>query len=447
MPFLVLPKPAIRSSVAEAVPEAFTAEMVPRNCHITAPPKVTGIKPIPVKGQMISFVSPDSTYAVTRRLFDGAKKKILIGIYDFTASYMKELVINAIHRGVKVSLMLDVDNDDEEQLMKDLARLGAQTVTAPSCANKKPTHYFPSSHEKVIVIDDAWCIVQSGNYSNNSIPFNEKDGGDPAHFVTGNRDMGIAINSKELSAFFTKVLKADIKLELNIEAVESLMTRSMLPDLVDALPELLPKQFFPSKTFTPTKNIDILPVLSPDNYMKVIPALLAAAKKSILIENQYIKSTQPQVSLLLEAIAEAKKNNPRLDVRIILGKLFSKADVPKEKDNVANMKAKYKLSLGTNIRYIDTKRLVHCHNKLIIIDGKTILVSSQNWSDSAVSKNREAGVLLTYPEIATYYTKVFESDWSTALKTVPVPGKATVAPEALQSAKFIKVVPADYEEV
>ena len=447
MPFIVLPKAGLRTVRAEALTVAATAEMVPRNCHLTAPDLLKNIKAIPCGDQFIAYASPDSTYAATRRLFDAAKKKILIGIYDFTATYMKELVVNAMHRGVKVSLMLDVDNQDEEKLMKDLAKLGAQTVSAPSCANKQPIHYFASSHEKVIVIDDTWCLVQSGNYSNNSIPFNEKDGGDPAHFITGNRDMGLAIKSAALSAFFTKVLKADIKLELGIEAAQALVMQPELPELFEAVPELLPKQLFPSKTFTPKKPIEVKPVLSPDNYMDDIPKLLAAAKTSILIENQYIRSSQPLIAKLLEAIKTAKANNPKLDVRIILGKLFSQADVPKEKANVANMKKLYKLSLGTNIRYIDTKRFVHCHNKAIIIDGKTVLVSSQNWSDSAVSKNREAGVLMTYPDIAAYYTKIFESDWSTASKTIPIPVKSVAAPETLLTGRFVKVVPADYEEV
>ncbi|MDO6433117.1 phospholipase D-like domain-containing protein [Flavitalea sp. BT771] len=448
MPFIVLPKARLRTVRAEALTVVVTPEMVPRNCHLEAPALLKNIKAIPCSDQFIAYASPDSTYAVTRRLFDAAKKKILIGIYDFTATYMKELVINAMNRGVKVSLMLDVDNTDEEKLMKDLAKLGAQTVSAPSCANKMPTHYFASSHEKVIVIDDTWCLVQSGNYSNNSIPFNEKDGGDPTHFITGNRDMGVAIKSAALSAFFTKVLKADIKLELGIEAAQALVApQPELPELFEAVPELLPKQLFPSKTLTPKKPIDVLPILSPDNYMDVIPKMLAAAKTSILIENQYIRSSQPLIAQLLEAIKTAVKNNPKLDVRIILGKLFSQADVPKEKANVANMKKLYKLALGTNIRYIDVKRFVHCHNKLIIIDGKTVLTSSQNWSDSAVSKNREAGVVMTYPDLAAYYTKIFESDWSTASKTIPIPPKNVAAPETLMTGKFVKVVPADYEEV
>jgi phosphatidylserine/phosphatidylglycerophosphate/cardiolipin synthase-like enzyme len=448
MPFIVLPKAGLKIARAEALAVMVTPEMVPRNCHLTPPPDLLkNIKAIPCSDQFIAYASPDSTYAVTRKLFDTAKKKILIGIYDFTATYMKELVVNAMNRGVKVSLMLDVDSTDEEKLMKDLAKLGAQTVYAPSCANKQATHFFASSHEKVIVIDDTWCLVQSGNYSNNSIPFNEKDGGDPAHFITGNRDMGVAIKSKTLSAFFTKVLKADIKLEVGIESAQALVLQPELPELFEAVPELLPKQLFPSKAFSPKKPIDVLPILSPDNYMEVIPKLLAAAKTSILIENQYIRSSQPLIAKLLEAIKTAKTNNPKLDVRIILGKLFSQSDVPKEKVNVANMKKLYKLALGTNIRYIDVKRFVHCHNKLIIIDGKTVLASSQNWSDSAVSKNREAGVLMTFPDLAAYYTKIFESDWSTASKTIPVPPKSVAAPETLMTGRFVKVVPADYEEV
>src|SRR5262249_52583532 len=157
---------------------------------------------------------------------------------------------------------------------------------APSCASKNVS-YFPSSHEKVIVIDGAWTLVQSGNYSKNSIPFNEKDGSDPKHFVTGNRDMGVAIFSKPVAAFFTKVLRSDMKLELDAEGVEALARRRRPePDLVEAVPELLPTKLFPSKTFDPPSKVHVTPVLTPDNYLDVIPDFLESATKSIYIENQ-----------------------------------------------------------------------------------------------------------------------------------------------------------------
>ena len=39
---------------------------------------------------------------------------------------------------------------------------------------------------------------------------NVKDGGDPQHFRSGNRDTGLAIRSKKLSKFFTKILDSDM---------------------------------------------------------------------------------------------------------------------------------------------------------------------------------------------------------------------------------------------
>jgi phosphatidylserine/phosphatidylglycerophosphate/cardiolipin synthase-like enzyme len=438
----------VTKAAAESLGGVGTLEMVPRNCRLTPYKKLKEVPSFDVTGQMIAYASPDSTYAVTRRLIDAAKSDILIGIYDFSADYMKDLLLHAMQRGVKLSLMLDIDSPQEQELFDELAKFGATTVEAPSCASKH-IHYFPSSHEKVIVIDGAWSLVQSGNYSNNSIPFNEEDGGDPAHFVTGNRDMGVAIYSKPLAAFFTKLLRGDMKLETDAEGVEALAARRppAMPDLVEAVPELLPSKLFPSKTFDLPSKVKVTPVLTPDNYMDVVPPFLESATKSILIENQYIRSTQPEVAKLLSAIKKARDNNPRLDVRIILGKLFSSKDVAKEQVNVANLKKVFGLKLGDNIRYIDTKRFVHCHNKLIVVDGEEALVSSQNWSDTGVSSNREAGILLPFPAIARYYASIFESDWSTAQKMIPRPGKGKVEPEALARGGFVKVSAADYQEV
>src|SRR5262249_43070932 len=340
---------------------------------------------------------------------------ISIGIYDFSADYMKELLLNAIQRGVKVKLMLDIDSKEEQSLFDELVDAGVSGVPAPSCASHK-VHYFSSSHEKVIVIDDEWCLVQSGNYSENSIPLNVEDGGDPDHFRTGNRDTGLAIRSRKLAKFFSGILNSDMALE--IEGPESLVEVAKVASgfLVERAPTKKPLKLFPSKRFKLTKPLKIQPVLSPDNYMNVMPEKLQAAEKAILIEQQYIRGSQDQIAELLDAINAARDAKPDLDVRIILGKVFGKKDLAKEKENLDLLKHKYKLTLGRNIRYIDTTRFVHCHNKMVLIDGKGVLVSSQNWSDSAVAKNREAGLWFKHAGICGYFTDIFESDWKTAKK-------------------------------
>jgi phosphatidylserine/phosphatidylglycerophosphate/cardiolipin synthase-like enzyme len=191
----------------------------------------------------------------------------------------------------------------------------------------------------------------------------------------------------------------------------------------------------------------VTPILTPDNYMDVIPGFLESAKKSIYIEQQYIKGSHNRIMRLLTSIRAAMDNNPDLDVRIILGKIFNKKDVPKERENLKNIQKNFGLKLGGNIRYIDTKRFVHCHNKLIVVDNKAALVSSQNWSETGVGTNREAGVIMEFPEIARYYAKIFESDWSTAIQTLPKVTAETVTAAELASGKFIEVAAADYQEV
>jgi phosphatidylserine/phosphatidylglycerophosphate/cardiolipin synthase-like enzyme len=196
-------------AASPAVTRAFEGYMSPqmlgRNCHLAVSTKIK-VESIRVQSDIIAYASPDSTYAVTRRLLDVAKRSVLIGIYDFTAGYVKELLIKALRRGVGVSLMLDLDNrSGETPLFEELVRNGVEGVPAPSCASDH-ARYFPSSHEKVIVIDDQWSLVQSGNYCDSSIPQNEEDDvADPATFVPGNRDMGVAIRSRGLAEFFTTV--------------------------------------------------------------------------------------------------------------------------------------------------------------------------------------------------------------------------------------------------
>ncbi len=451
MPAYVLLHSAATANTADTA-EAFSAEGPSiesfRGCVLEPYTKIK-VPAFKVAEEIIAYASPDSTYAVTKRLIDSATKSILIGIYDFTAAHMKTLLLNAMSRGVKVTLMLDVESAGAEaDLFNGLIAVGVEGVRAPACTSRR-AHFFSSCHEKFIVIDGTWTLVQSGNYSNNSIPLNEDDGGDPEHFVRGNRDTGLAVKSEPMARFFTKLLRSDIALELNAIAPEEVQLLPAAQALwVEAAPQRIPKTLFPSKRFKFTSSLSVQPVLSPDNYMTLIPEVLRAAGRSILIEQQYIRGSQPEIARLLAAMREAMDANPALDVRIVLGKVFGPDEAKKERANATLLKQKYGLALDQNLRYIDTSRFVHCHNKLVIVDGATVLVSSQNWSDSAVSKNREAGLLLTHKGIAKYFTDIFEGDWETAFKKVPSPGATRrVAPATLRAGGFVQIVPADHREV
>jgi phosphatidylserine/phosphatidylglycerophosphate/cardiolipin synthase-like enzyme len=257
------------------------------------------------------------------------------------------------------------------------------------------------------------------------------------------------VRSAPLAAFFSRVLRSDMQLEIDASLAEGLALE-VPPAPRFALeaprPPRLPPELFPSRRYRPRRELRVVPVLSPDNYMAVIPNFLASARGSIYLEQQYMRADQPQVRRLLAAIASARQGNPRLKVRIVLARPIG-SDLTKEKRNLQELES-FGLQLGSHIRYLNPQYFVHCHNKLIVIDRQAVLVSSQNWSDFAVAHNREAGLVLHAPTLARYYAKIFGLDWETGLQSLEreIPLEM---PAGLESApiEMLPVSLGDYIEV
>lgn len=428
------------SSTAGAFAEA---ALVNRLC-VLSPYDSLSVAPSKVDGTIIAYASPDSTWVVTRRLLQGAKKSILVGTYDFTATYVADLMAAAVGRGVKVELMLDLDGRSGELPVFDtLAAAGVKTHAAPACG---PGHnnVFPSCHEKVTVIDGEWTLVQSGNYTDHSIPPNDSSASGGAARVPGNRDMGLAIRSKALAKQFTRILRADIK-RATAGFVPVGLVDEFEPETImfEPAPTEVP-DVVPEKSFATNGSQRVQAVVSPDNYMAVAENLLRSATASIDIEQQYIRAAQPKVGALLGAIKAARAANPDLRVRIIVAPGRGGDDNVKLRKEITLLEEEYGLTFGSEIRFLNRKYFVHCHNKLIIVDGKHVLVGSQNWSDFGVSKNREAGIFVTHAGIADYFASLMDFDWRTGVETLPKGGPA--APDAIVG-PLIRVRYGDYADV
>jgi phosphatidylserine/phosphatidylglycerophosphate/cardiolipin synthase-like enzyme len=142
----------------------------------------TPLNPLPgtfsVTGEFRAFASPDSVYAVLKQLIDRAETSIHIGMYDFTARYLRDLLESALQRGVKITLLLDLAPNDSRAsaiyngLQSD--HPPADCCVAPSCRNAAKAHLFAVSHQKVLIVDESWCVVYSGNFSEASVPLNPK---------------------------------------------------------------------------------------------------------------------------------------------------------------------------------------------------------------------------------------------------------------------------------
>jgi phosphatidylserine/phosphatidylglycerophosphate/cardiolipin synthase-like enzyme len=68
---------------------------------------------------------------------------------------------------------------------------------------------------------------------------------------------------------------------------------------------------------------------------------------------------------------------------------------------------------GVEVGYISSEDYVFStmHNKGVIVDNTSVLVSSINWNEHSVMRNREVGIIISNESVAQYYAQVFFYDW------------------------------------
>jgi len=139
-------------------------------------------------------------------------------------------------------------------------------------------------------------------------------------------------------------------------------------------------------------------VFSPDSESEII-GIIRGADKSIDVE-MYLFS----YGGLVDELIEAKKRG--VAVRVILEPRLSGDNA-----NLATMERLREGGVPARWATLDYKLT---HTKAVIIDGKKVLVGSTNWSNSALTKNREYSVLIEDEGVAREFQENFEIDWEKA---------------------------------
>jgi phosphatidylserine/phosphatidylglycerophosphate/cardiolipin synthase-like enzyme len=164
---------------------------------------------------------------------------------------------------------------------------------------------------------------------------------------------------------------------------------------------------FESKTFS--GNFSVTPVFSPDTSVKAICDMIESANESIYIEQMYIyKNWSKTLSPFIERLVNKSKQG--LDVKVILNYNPYYGST----NDKCNQTKRYFESYGIEVKFVYTNwsYFTNIHNKGMIVDNKSVLVSSINWNEDSVTLNREAGIIINNEDVARYYSNVFFYDWN-----------------------------------
>lgn len=361
---------------------------------------------------LTAFVSPDCSLEVVLEIIRSAERSIRLCSYELSSSAVCEALMDAVARGVRVKVLVDgapAGGMDDRQVicLSVLSEAGADVSAVNGNLSRRIVQHLGPLHSKYMVVDSERSVVLSENFVESGLPVDR---------LNGNRGWGVSIHSPEVSAYLSRLFDSD--------------ARPSRPDVApwptDARflrgAELPPRPIAehsegPLRPFVSASGAHVTVVPSPDGSATapfLQPVLRRACSMDVeqfqvdlLWENRWTKKAS--VNPLLDAMAAAMREGT--EVRMIFDSSWFNVEGNRPAMDYMGAIASAD-SRESGFRSICNGSPVSVvHNKGAIIDGSTVLVSSNNWGVSSFARNRELAVLIASSEVSAYFRRAFDMDW------------------------------------
>jgi len=359
---------------------------------------------LPVFGEIKTFVSPDCSFKTIVSEIRNASESIYFNIYEFTNPFLCNELVDALNRNVNVNIFLEGSpiggiDDREKYILNTLKNNGAHIRLIVNDVKNKVHARYIFDHGKYLVIDNKTIIVESCNWAKTGVPI------DPTF---GNREWGIVVKNQIVAEYFLKIFMDDWNPNrcdsYSLSQVDTTVPSGFYIDDSVYYGEYKPQY----NSLDYTGNFTAIPVFSPDTSYKAICEMIDNANTSIYIQQLYVyKDWKDCINPFIDRLIN--KSNQGVDIRIILN--YNPAY---EATNIkCNETKNFLKDYGIQVKFLYTNwsYFTNIHNKGMIVDNKSVLISSINWNENSVTRNREAGLILENYEIASYYADVFLYDW------------------------------------
>ncbi|HVJ42427.1 MAG TPA: trypsin-like peptidase domain-containing protein [Dongiaceae bacterium] len=409
---------------AKAAPaELFRQATVATEEILYHPPADAKLNTVEAKMKVTASVSPDHGWPLLQQFLAGTRQRLVVGMYDFGAPHIRDAVTQmgegptfqkmtlAIQAGSDEGSGTKADDLPDDKMVAALqAALGDKFESTWVKVGIKNGWVATSYHIKVAVRDSAAFWLSSGNWQSSNQPEADPLSEQPPSrtwLTKYNREWHVVVEHTGLAKTFETYIENDFTANEALATPEIAMPDILVPGamLLPALEErAAPFQYF--APFDAERVFTVQPLLTPDNYAQALLKLVNKAEQSLLIQNQTFNAAtdkQTDLATLLDAVIA--KQNAGLDVRVI----FRIIDSSKARENLQALQDR-----GFDMRRVKVQR--NCHTKGVIVDGKRVMIGSQNISQLGITLNRDASLLFKDRALAAYFTTIFEHDWANLAK-------------------------------
>lgn len=356
-------------------------------------------------GEVKTFTSPDSSYETIVDEIRKANNSIFLNIYEFSNPFLCDELIKCLLKNISVNILIEGQpvggvSDKQKFLLNRIKNYGGDIKIKYSNIQKKIYPRYRFNHAKYLIIDKSNTIIESCNWGETGVPYNSN---------FGNREWGIIIRNESVSRYFMDVFLDDSNKNFSdillLEETNWYIPYNFYLDTNFYNGFYEPK--FKSEVFF--ENLSVEPVFSPDTSFNSIFNFLNKSKSSIYVEQLYIykywdEKINPFVKILVD------KARRGLDVRVIM----NYNPIYDDTNEKINKTKNFLETNGVKVKLIYTNWSIftNMHNKGIIVDNKSVLISSINWNENSFMNNREAGIIVYNKNISKYFCSVFFYDWN-----------------------------------
>ena len=333
-----------------------------------------------------AFVLPDAP-GMPIDVLDSAQERILLSGYSFASERAARALQRAAERGVEVRVLVDdapVGGISERQgeLLDELTRAGIPVEVIGGDWARYDFH-----HPKYAVVDDR-ALVMTENWKPSGI------GG------KSSRGWGAVVEGK-VADRLAEIFRADADWRDTASWSTFRANRTFEEDEVA-------NESYPTTFESQNVSIESAQLLAaPDNAEGALVERLDGADDSIDVVQASIGSQRQP--FLRAAVRAAERG---VEVRILLGGAwYSEEDNGELAEWLNEKSSDENLSLEAKVA-ASGSRFEKIHAKGVIIDGEEVVVGSMNWNNNSARENREIALVLDGEEAGTYYSRVFDADWT-----------------------------------
>ncbi len=436
--------PTLRDLLAEQLgvgpDEALAAEGLQTEEIVYEPPPGGQLSTLTARMRVRACVSPDRGWHMLETFLAGAQRSLVVGMYDFGAKHIAAAIEQAAGRRSfrKFTLAMQGgsstgsgtkanDLTDEQMVDRLSTALGAKFENSWIKVGMRNGWVATSYHIKVAVRDQQSFWLSSGNWQSSNQPDQDPFSQSPqdrSWLDRYNRDWHMVVDHPGLARTFETYIQNDYQRNLPRSRFEALSAFDVvLPGAVVApMLEEATRPFTYFDLFDEDRDFTVTPLLTPDNYLQALIDLIEGAERELFIQNQtFNAATASQQDLGRVLSAVQRRQDAGVDVRIIFRVLNSS-------DARENLEALQ--DLGFDMQRVKVQK--NCHTKGVMVDGRQVLIGSQNISQLGVTLNRDASLLFDDPGLTAYFRKIFLHDWdNVARRNI---GSEHHAPELISAA-------------